>query len=443
MNPDQEYVLKTIETRDVHFVRFWFTDLVGRMKSFAVSPSELADAFEEGIGFDGGYIEGFDDGQGGYLLAYPEAPSFQVLPWRPVDNAVARMFCTIRTPEGEVFDGDPRQVLTRTVSRLSEAGYEPILGPEVEYFYFSDASSAPGELPQLLDRGGYFDLTSLDSASDLRRDTVLTLEKMGIPVEYSHHERGPSQHEVDLRVGDALAMADAVMTYKMVVKEVALAHDVYASFMPKPRTDVPGSGLHLHLSLFDAQGNNAFYDETDSTDLGLSETAKHFVAGLLHYAPEYTLLMNQFANSYKRLAQDVAPHMVAWSRTSRNAMVRIPGYKPLKHGASRIELRSPDPACNPYLAFAAALSAGFEGIKQSMDLDAFPKMEAGEQIPEGTRSLPENLGQAIEAFESSELMRQVLGERMHARLVQLKREEWHESLAAVTDWDLARYFEVL
>ena len=443
ITPDQEYVLKTVKMRDVHFVRFWFVDIGGSMKSFAVSPSELVEAFEEGIGFDGRQIEGFDDGKGGYLLAYPQATSFQVLPWRPDSDAVARMFCTIRTPEGNLYEGDPRVVLDRAIGRMAQAGYEPILGPEVEYFYFKDSEPAPGQPPVLLDRGGYFDLTTLDSASDLRRDTVLTLEKMGIPVEYSHHERGPSQHEVDLRYGDAMTMADAVMTYKMVVKEVAAAHGVYASFMPKPRTDAPGSGMHVHLSLFDQQGHNAFYDSSDEQGSGISAIARHFIAGLLHYAPEYTLLLNQFANSYKRLAQPGAPSLIAWGRSSSDAMVRVPGYKPRKEAACRIEVRTPDPACNPYLAFAAVLWAGMEGIEQRMDLSEHVRLPDDGTIPDGAVALPESLGQAVEAFRSSQLMRDLLGERMHARLVQMKHDEWRESLAAVTDWDIARYLEVL
>lgn len=296
VTPEQDFVLKTIKSRDVHFVRFWFTDVLGRMKSFAVIPSELEDAFADGMGFDGSCIEGFCRTQESDMLAFPDASTFQVLPWRPESNAVARMFCGLRTPDGTPFEGDPRQVLARTVEKAQEMGYAFNVGPELEFYYFKDAEGT-----EVLDRGGYFDLTSLDYASDLRRDTVLTLEKMGIPVEYSHHENGPSQHEIDLRFTDALSMADAVMTYKLVVKEIAMKHGVYASFMPKPMAGEPGSGMHVHQSLYDLDGNNAFYDPDDPQGYRLSKVAKRYLAGLLKYAPEFCAITNQHVNSYKRL----------------------------------------------------------------------------------------------------------------------------------------------
>ncbi|MBQ9068244.1 MAG: glutamine synthetase, partial [Eggerthellaceae bacterium] len=299
MNPDQEYVLKTIESRDVHFVRFWFTDLLGRVKSFSVSPNELEGAFSEGIGFDGGRIAGYvEEGTGECdLLAFPDASTFQVLPWRPDSDAVARMFCSIRTPDGRALETSPRRILAHAIEHLAQAGFSASIAPEVEFFYFLDSKE-----PRPLDRGGYFDLNSLDSATDLRRDTVLTLEKMGIPVEYSHHEVAPSQNEVDLRPAGPLEMADAVQTYKMVVKEVASAHGVYASFMPKPRSECSGSGMHVSLSLFDDDGTNVFFDDSDQTGFGLSSTAKSFIAGLRAYMPELSLLTNQYVNSFKRLS---------------------------------------------------------------------------------------------------------------------------------------------
>ena len=321
-NPEQDFVLKTIKSRDVHFVRFWFTDVLGSMKSFAVIPSELEDAFADGMGFDGSCIEGFCRTEESDMLAFPDASTFQVLPWRPESNAVARMFCNIRTPDGKPFEGDPRHVLARVVGKAQDMGYVFNVGPEVEFYYFKDAEGT-----ELLDRGGYFDLTSLDYASDLRRDTVLTLEKMGIPVEYSHHENGPSQHEIDLRFTDALSMADAVMTYKLVVKEIAMKHGVYASFMPKPLSDAPGSGMHVHMSLFDFDGSNVFFDPDDPQGYHLSATAKSFLAGILKYAPEFALITNPCVNSYKRLL-----------RRRRGAHLPVVGPRQPLHARARARL---------------------------------------------------------------------------------------------------------
>lgn len=445
MSPDQEYVLKTIKSRDVHFVRFWFTDVMGHVKSFAVSPNEIEGAFEEGMGFDGSCVDGFVGAEESDMLAFPDASTFQVLPWRPDSNAVARMFCTIKTPEGTPFEGDPRRILTRMIAKVSDAGFEANMGPEVEYFYFKDSQST---VP--LDNGGYFDLTSLDSASDLRRDTVLCLERMGIPVEYSHHENGPSQHEIDLRYSDAMSMADAVMTYKMVVKEIATAHGVYASFMPKPISSKPGSGMHVHQSLFDHDGNNAFFDPDDPQGYNLSATAKHYIAGLLKYAPEFSLLTNQYVNSYKRIVVgQESPYFISWGHRNRSTLVRIPGYKPDKEEACRVELRSPDPACNPYLAFAAMLGAGLRGIQDKLELqDPVEGRDLSSLSPcgaesEGVAHLPQNLGQAIEKFDSSHLMREILGESVHSYLVEEKREEWLDYLGNVSQWELDRYLEIL
>ena len=432
-NPEQDFVLKTVESRDVHFVRFWFTDVLGNMKSFAVVPGELESAFEEGMGFDASCIEGFSAAQESDMLAFPDPSTFEILPWRPQANAVARMICDIRTPEGEPYAGDSRHVLERVVRRAAEAGYSFIVGPELEYFYFKDAEGT-----QVLDHGSYFDLTSLDSASDLRRDTVLTLEKMGIPVEYSHHEKGPSQHEIDLRYADALSMADAVMTYKQVVKEIAMKHGVYASFMPKPMADAPGNGMHVHQSLMDRSGNN------------LSATAKSYIAGLLKYAPEYTLVTNQYVNSYKRLQPGgEAPTCISWGARNRSTLVRIPGYRPNSESACRVELRSPDPAANPYLAFAVMLAAGLAGIEEGLELMP-PADEAApigctryEHRARGIETLPESLGEAVERFAESRLMRETLGEHIHDYLVRTKREEWEAYQGIVTAWELERNLAVL
>ena len=445
MNPEQDFVMKTIKGRDVHFVRLWFTDVLGTMKSFAVSPSEIEGAFQEGMGFDGSCVAGFSPTEESDMLAYPDASTFQVLPWRPSDNAVARMFCDIRTPDGAAFEGDPRNVLRRVVDRASDAGYMFNVGPELEYYYFKSPSD-----PEPLDQGGYFDLTTLDYASDLRRDTVLALEKMGIPIEYSHHENGPSQHEIDLRYTDALSMADAVMTYKLVVKEIAIEHGVHASFMPKPRVDAPGSGMHVHQSLVDADGNNLFYDENDPSGYNLSETAKRYIAGILKYAPEFCLVTNQYVNSYKRLiANGEAPARLSWARTNRSTLLRVPGYRPNQPEACRVELRSPDPAANPYLAFAVMLSAGLAGIEEGLDpVDPIEDKNLFEYAPfamheAGLERLPVNLGEAVDRFESSELMRKVLGDHIHSYLVSAKRREWVEYLNHVSPWELDRYLAVL
>lgn len=444
-NPNQDFVLKTIESRDVHFVRFWFTDVLGNMKSFAVIPSELEDAFTEGMGFDGSCIEGFGSTVESDMLAFPDASTFQVLPWRPSTDAVARMFCDIRLPDGSTFEGDPRQVLMRMVAKAQDMGYIFNVGPELEYYYFKDANGT-----EVLDRGGYFDLTSLDSASDLRRDTVLTLEKMGIPVEYSHHEMGPSQHEIDLRFTDAISMADAVMTYKLVVKEIAMKHGVYASFMPKPDEGIPGSGMHVHQSLSDFDGRNVFFDANDPMGYGLSQVAKHYLAGILKYAPEFTLVTNQYVNSYKRMiAGGEAPTYVSWAKHNRSTLVRIPGYRPDSEASCRIELRSPDPAANPYLAFAVMLAAGLKGIEEELPLmdpieerDLF-RLSRQELRQMGLQTLPDSLGEAVELFANSEFMRETLGDHIHGYLVKEKRAEWNAYQQSVTQWERDRYLAVL
>ena len=444
-NPNIDFVLKTVESRDVHFVRFWFTDVLGRMKSFAVIPSELEDAFAEGMGFDGSCIEGFSSTTESDMLAFPDPSTFQVLPWRPGTDAVARMFCNIRTPDGQPASGDPRQVLLNMVAKAQDMGFVFNVGPELEYYYFKDDKGT-----QVLDRGSYFDLTSLDSASDLRRDTILTLEKMGIPVEYSHHELGPSQHEIDLRFTDAVSMADAVMTYKLVVKEIAMKHGVYASFMPKPMSGESSNGMHVHQSLFDFDGNNMFYDPDDPSGYNLSKLAKHYIAGILKYAPEFTLVTNQYVNSYKRMVAGAeAPTYVSWAKYNRSTLVRIPGYRPNTEASCRIELRSPDPAANPYLAFAVMLAAGLKGIEDELELqpptedqDLF-QLSRQKLRKQGIETLPDSLGEAVEIFAASSLMKETLGEHIHSYLVETKREEWNAYQGSVTQWELDRYLAVL
>ncbi len=445
MTPEQDFVMKTIKSRDVHFVRFWFTDVLGNMKSFAVSPSEIANAFSDGMGFDGSCIAGYSPTQESDMLAFPDPSTFQVLPWRPESNAVARMFCEIKRPDGTAFEGDPRNVLRRMVTKAADMGYIFNVGPELEYYYFKDSAGT-----EVLDRGGYFDLTSLDSASDLRRDTVLSLENMGIPIEYSHHENGPSQHEIDLRYMDAFTMADAVMTYKLVVKEIAVKHGVYASFMPKPMAGAPGNGMHVHQSLSDLDGNNLFFDPNDPLGYNLTPLAKKFIAGMLKYAPEFCLITNQYVNSYKRLASGAeAPGFISWGKNNRSALVRIPGYRPNREEACRIETRLPDPAANPYLVFSVILAAGLAGIEEDLplppsidDLNLFEHSDAC-LIGRGFSKLPEDLGQAITLFENSELMKETLGEHIHSYLVSEKKAEWASYLGTVSQWELERYLAVL
>lgn len=440
---DKDYVLKTLEERGIRFVRFWFTDVLGFMKSFAVTDTEVETAFEEGMGFDGSSIDGFARIQESDMIANPDPSTFQLLPWRPDEGGVARMFCDIVTPEGEPFQGDPRFVLKRILKKAADMGYTMYVGPELEFFYFEDHKGTV-----VLDNGGYFDLTPLDVASDLRRDTVLALEKLGIPVEYSHHEVAPSQHEIDLRYCDALSMADNVMTYRLTVKEIAYANGVYATFMPKPIQGENGSGMHVHQSLFTKDGN-AFFDADDPQGYNLSTVGKQYIAGLLKYAPEFCAVTNQFVNSYKRLVPGYeAPVYITWARRNRSAMVRVPMYKPGKENATRVELRSPDPSANPYLAFAVMLGAGLKGIEEGLELPAEATnnifhMTEEELETAGIKMLPENLGDAIKLFEDSETMKEILGDHIHKFFVDNKKAEWNEYKAYVTAWEQDKYLSVL
>ncbi|MGV8082994.1 MAG: glutamine synthetase family protein [Coriobacteriia bacterium] len=440
---DKDYVLKTVEERDVHFVRFWFTDVLGVLKSFAVTDTELEGAFSEGMGFDGSSIDGFTRLEESDMVAFPNPETFQIIPWRPSEQGVGRMFCDIVKPDGSPFDGDPRYALKRMLKKAAEMGYTMYVGPELEYFYFADDQGT-----EVLDQGGYFDLTPLDVASDLRRNTVLTLEQMGIPVEYSHHEVAPSQHEIDLRYADALTMADNVMTYRLIVKEVAMQHGVYATFMPKPIFGQNGSGMHVHQSLFSKDGN-AFFDADDPEGYNLSQIAKHYIAGILKYAPEFAAVTNPLVNSYKRLVPGYeAPVYIAWARRNRSALVRVPMYKPGKENATRIELRCPDPSANPYLAFAAMLGAGLKGIEDQLPLvpeaaNNIFKMTDEELADAGIKTLPGTLGEAIELFAASDLMKEVMGEHIHSFYVENKRAEWNEYRTQVSGWELGKYLSLI
>ena len=440
LSAEAEYVLRTIEERGIRFVRLWFTDVLGFLKSFTITSQELEGAFAEGMGFDGSSIEGFSRIQESDMVAIPDPSTFQVIPWK-TEHPVARMFCDVFTPGGTPFDGDPRFVLKRQLRRASDLGYTFYVGPELEFFYFKSVDD-----PTFLDQGGYFDETPLDVATDYRKRTVQYLESMGIPVEYVHHEVAPSQHEIDLRYTDALSMADNVMAYRLTVKEVAHEFGIYATFMPKPVAGVNGSGMHTHMSLFEGD-RNAFFDATD--EYHLAKTAKAFIAGLLEHAPGITLVTNQWVNSYKRLVPGFeAPVHVCWARRNRSALVRVPMYKPGKETATRIEYRSPDPACNPYLAFAAMLAAGLDGIERELELppeasNNIFEMTEEEREAAGIRGLPEDLHDAIGLAEHSEVLREALGDHVHEFLIRNKRAEWDGYKAYVTPYERERYLGIL
>ncbi len=428
--------------RDIRFIRLWFTDVLGQLKSFSVGVDELDDAMAGGMGFDGSSITGFNAIEESDMIAMPDPSTFAILPWRPEEQGVGRMFCDVLTPERTPYEGDPRHVLRRALARMEEMGFDTFnVGPELEYFLFRDQHGT-----EVLDEGGYFDLTTLDAGSDQRRETVLALEQLGIDVEYSHHEVGPSQHEIDMRYAPALKMADDCMTYRITVKEYAMKYGWHATFMPKPLLGENGSGMHTHMSLFKG-GSNAFYDADDP--FFLSDTAKAFIAGQLRHAREMSAIFAQWVNSYKRLVPGYeAPVYVAWSRRNRSALVRVPLYHPGREQATRMELRCPDPACNPYLTFAVLLQAGLEGIEQGYELPEPMEKNLYHLSPEerqrqGIEQLPETLGEAVEIAAGSELVLRTLGEHMFNRFIEIKRREWEDYRVQVTQWELDRYLSVL
>ena len=439
---DKDYVLKFAKEHNVKFIRLWFTDILGVLKSFAITVEGLEGALEEGMGFDGSSIEGFARIDESDMIAKPDPNTFQILPWRPREGGVvARMFCDIIEPDGSPYAGDPRWVLKRNLKRAADMGYAFYVGPELEYFYFKDSKGTEG-----LDKGGYFDLTPLDVATDLRRETVLMLEQMGIEVEYSHHEVAPSQHEIDLRYTDALTMADSAMTYRLVVKEVAMKHGVYATFMPKPVFGENGSGMHVHQSLFRGD-QNAFFDLHD--EHYLSEVCKRYIAGLMRHAKEITLITNQWVNSYKRLVPGYeAPVYITWAFRNRSDLIRVPEYKPGKEKAMRVEYRAPDPACNPYLAFSVMLAAGMKGIEEGLPLpdpierDLYHITEA-ERKELGIGSLPGSLIEAIELAEKSEIVREALGEHIFRNFIESKKVEWDDYRIRVHPYELETYLPIL
>jgi len=426
----------------VKFIRMWFTDILGILKSFAITVEELEGALEQGMGFDGSSIQGFARIDESDMVALPDPDTFQLLPWRPKEHhAVARMFCDILRPGGKPFEGDPRYVLKKSLERAAKMGFTYYVGPELEYFYFRDSKGT-----EMLDEGGYFDMIPLDVATDLRRETVLTLEEMGIGIEYSHHEVATSQHEIDMRYTDALTMADNVMTYRLVVKQIALQHGVYATFMPKPVFGINGSGMHVHQSLF-KDGRNAFFDARDP--YYLSKTAKHYVAGLLKHAPEITSVTSQWVNSYKRLVPGYeAPVYLSWARRNRADLIRVPEYQPGKENATRIEFRSPDPACNPYLAFSVMLAAGLEGIEKEYQVpdpveENVYEMSEEERRERGIGTLPASLWEAIQLTEKSDLVRRALGEHVFEAFIKNKKIEWDQYRVQVTEYELKKYLPIL
>ena len=434
-------VLKAVKEHNVSFIQFWFTDVLGVQKIFSITPSELEEGMAEGMGFDGSSIEGFCRIEESDMIALPDPTTFQLIPWRPANRPVARMICDILNPDGTPYDGDPRYALKRMIAKAAKHGYTFYLGPELEFFYFANDSA-----PDTIDQGGYFDGLPVDRATDLRRQTIFALQDMGIRVEYSHHEVAPSQHEIDLRYDEALKMADIVMTYRTAVKEIARQNGVYATFMPKPIFGQNGSGMHTHQSLFKGK-KNAFFDGNDKYHL--SKVAKHYIAGLMTHAREITAICNQWVNSYKRLVPGYeAPVYISWARRNRSAMIRVPMYKPGKEKATRIEFRSPDPACNPYLAFAVMLAAGLKGIEKKYDLpepieeDIF-EMDEKARAKAGIISLPGSLYEANEVVSKSELVRETLGEHIFQKFIDNKKVEWDRFRTHVSQYEIERYLPIL
>jgi glutamine synthetase len=436
-----EDVKKIVKDNDISFIQYWFTDVLGVLKSFAITPSELEEGMTEGMGFDGSSIQGFARIHESDMIARPDPTTFQPVPWRSGDRPVARMFCDILNPDGTPYEGDTRYIFKRLLNKIAEQGYTFYLGPELEYFYFKDNTCT-----EFIDKGGYFDARPLDMAGTLRRETIFALQDMGIQVEYSHHEVAPSQHEIDLRYDEGMKMADKTMTYRLVVKEIARQHGVHATFMPKPIFGENGSGMHVHQSLFKGD-KNAFYDPDD--EYNLSDVGKHYIAGLMRHAPEITAVTNQWVNSYKRLVPGYeAPVYVSWARRNRSAMVRVPMYKPGKEAATRTEFRSPDPACNPYLAFAVMLGAGMEGIEKKYELPAPIEEDIFEMNPEerkahGITDLPGNLYAAILEAEKSELVRKVLGDHVFGKFIENKKIEWDAYRTHVSQFEIDKYLPVL
>lgn len=437
----QKDVLKIVKENDVQFIRLWFADINGQMKGFAITKEELEGALEDGMGFDGSSIKGFARIDESDMVAMPDPSTFTLLPYRPKEKAVAGMMCDVLNPDRSPYQGDPRYILKKVLERAKSKGYDFFIGPELEFFIFQDEKST-----KVIDEGGYFDITTLDAGNEVRREVILTLEQMGVQVEYSHHEVAPSQHEIDLRFKDAITMSNTVMLYRMVVKEIAQKHGLYATFMPKPIFGQNGSGMHTHQSLFKGD-KNIFFDANDK--YYLSQKAKSYIAGILKHAPEITLICNQWVNSYKRLVPGYeAPVYICWARKNRSALVRVPMYKPGKEKATRIEFRSPDPACNPYLAFACMLTAGLDGMDKNYKLEEPTErdvyhLNADERKKLGINSLPGSLIEAIEIAEGSQLLKDTLGEHIFENLIMAKKIEWDEYRKRVHEYEIQTYLPIL
>jgi glutamine synthetase len=445
MGKQEDFVLRALEERDVRFVRLWFTDVLGFLKSVAVAPAELEGAFAEGIGFDGSAIEGFARVYESDMLAKPDPATFQILPWRGEGPTTARMFCDIVMPDGSPSYADPRFVLKRILATAADKGFTFYTHPEIEFYLFRD-NPVQGVEPVPVDRSGYFDHTAQSKGADFRREAITMLESMGISVEFSHHEGGPGQQEIDLRYADALSTADNIMTFRTVIREVALSQGIWATFMPKPFTAHPGSGMHTHVSLFEGD-ENAFYEA--GSEYQLSKTGRRFIAGVLAHAAEISVVTNQWVNSYKRMMfGGEAPSYVCWGHNNRSAMIRVPMYKPLKGQSTRIELRTVDAACNPYLAFAVMLAAGMRGIEQDLDLppeaeDDVWSLTERERTSLGIEPLPKSLNEAIEIAERSELLAETLGEHVFDFFLRNKRAEWDEYRGQVSAFERDRMLPVL
>jgi len=441
MDKQAEFVLRTIEERDIRFVRLWFTDVLGTLKSVAIAPAELEGAFSEGIGFDGSAIEGFTRVYESDMIAKPDPGTFALLPWRSEGPGAARLFCDILMPDGAPSYADPRFVLKRTLTRAADLGFTFYVHPEVEFYLLQDRPRA-GALPVPADAYGYFDNTPHGQSADFRRQAIMMLEQMGISVEFSHHEAGPGQQEIDLRYADALTTSDNLMTFRLVMQEVALEQGMYATFMPKPFTDRPGSGMHTHLSLFEGD-RNVFYEA--GAPLQLSKIGRAFIAGLLQHAPEITAVTNQWVNSYKRLLGGAeAPAWVCWGHNNSSALIRVPMYKPSKGNSTRIEFRALDSAANPYLSYAVVLAAGLKGIEEGYELPAGAEEDVwalteSERRALGMKALPASLGQALEVMERSELVAETLGEHVFDFFLRNKKAEWDNYRAQVSQWELDQY----
>lgn len=440
-NYTKKDVVRLVKEKDVKFIRLWFADMTGQMKGFTITKEELDHALESGMGFDGSSIKGFARIDESDMIAMPEPTTFTLLPYRPKEKAVAGMLCDILNVNRTPYEGDSRYILKKMLEEAKRKGFIYFVGPELEFFIFKDDKST-----QVLDEGGYFDITTLDAGNEVRREIILTLEEMGIGVEYSHHEVAPSQHEIDLRYTDALTMADIVMVYRMVVKEIAQKHGLYATFMPKPIYGVCGSGMHVHQSLF-RDSKNAFFDPGD--ERFLSQEAKGFIAGMLKHAPEITLVCNQWVNSYKRLVPGYeAPIYVCWGRRNRSTLIRVPEYERGNEKATRIEFRSPDPACNPYLAFACMLAVGLKGMEENCAFPSPLERDVYTLTPEemeefNIQVLPGSLIEAIEIAEKSELLKQTLGEHIFTNLIMSKKIEWDEYRKRVYDYEISKYLPIL